>query len=85
MNGGDPVGAEVDATGRDASEGVLVQRLDVIVVEVEVVDDQGAVEHVRGEAGDEVLAQVELVQPLLVAEVKKIFFQTWFKYFFKFC
>ena len=66
MNGGDPVGAEVDATGRDASEGVLVQRLDVIVVEVEVVDDQGAVEHEWREAGDEVLTQVQFVQTFCV-------------------
>ena len=61
LHGGDPVGAEVDTTGRDASECVRVQSFNVIVIEVEVVDDQGAVEHVWREAGNEVFAQVQFV------------------------
>ena len=56
LHGGDPVGAEVDTTGRDASECVRVQSFNVIVIEVEVVDDQGAVEHDWREASNEVLA-----------------------------
>ena len=32
LHGGDPVGAEVDATGRDASEGIRTQSFDVIVI-----------------------------------------------------
>ena len=70
LHGGDPIGAEVDTTGSYTSEGVHVQGFNVIVIEVEVVDDQGAVEHIRGEAGDEVLAQVEFVKSFGVTEMQ---------------
>ena len=62
LHGGDPIGAEVDTSGCDASEGVRLQSFNVVVIEVEVVDDQGAVEHVWRETSNEVLAQVQFVQ-----------------------
>ena len=64
----DPVHAQVDSPRRDGLEGILLEALDIVVVEVEIIDGEGVVEHVLGHGGDEVLAQVELVQPLLVAE-----------------
>ena len=80
-----PVHPQVDSPRRDGLEGVLLEALDIVVVEVEIIDGKGVIEHVLGHGGDEVLAQVELVQPLLVAEVKKIFFKHGSNIFFKFC
>ena len=41
----------------------------VIVVQIEIIDREGAIEHVTGDGGDEVLTKVKLVKSFLVTKL----------------
>lgn len=66
----DPVHAQVDSPRFDGNEGPLRQSLDVVVVQVEVVNGDRAVEHFGRNGGQKVFAEVQLVETTV--EIKRL-------------
>ena len=64
----DSVHSQVDPARHEWFENSVLETLNVVVIQLEVVHIQSAVEGVWRNPADEVLPHVELVQPLIVAE-----------------
>jgi hypothetical protein len=58
-----------------------LELVDVIIVQIEVVDHEAAVEHPRRKAGQKILTQVQLINPLVIAAHTK---KGWFNFIFNF-